>query len=324
VEFGAGLSVFSIPMKVFFVDLLLSGDNAVLIAMACRSLAPDTRRTAVMYGTCAAIVLRFLLATTIGGLMLISGLKLIGAVTLLVIAIKLIVGKDRDGPGDDSTKDNANLWASVRLIIIADVIMSLDNVVAVAAVAEGSWTYMAFGLIVSVPLLIYGSMYVSGLLNKYPILITVGGAMLAWTAGDLAVGDPFIEDWVNSSAFALHIAAPIAAVIFVLVHSRTIVELRSNSPLVTYGLSVGPKTGWSIAHYVERHLNVEPGDPAPVAVPQAPPPHEIAMAPPELEPLPVEEEPGRSKVFIICCLIGGPLLYLALMAYWFWVKATSG
>ena len=230
-DYDSALSSLSVPFKVFIVDLLLSGDNAVMIALACRSLAPQMMRKAVLYGTMAAIALRFIMAAMIGGLLLIPGLKLVGAAMLLIIAIKLMAGEDALDDSEGGNAVGANLWSAVRIIIVADVVMSLDNVVAVAAVAQSSLGYLALGLLLSIPLLIYGSLFVSGLLNRYPILITAGGALLAWTAGDLAVSDPAISGWIETQSFALSFMTPFAAAVFAILHSGIIAEHRGMKPM---------------------------------------------------------------------------------------------
>jgi YjbE family integral membrane protein len=229
-QLDGSFNTFGIPLKVFYVDLLLSGDNALLIAMACRSLAPNVMRKTMLLGTCAAVALRFILALMVGVLLLIPCLKLIGAMGLLIIAIKLIVGDDHPDDVDGVKTATGELWTAMKIIIVADVVMSLDNIVALAAVAQGNWGYLALGLALSIPVVIYGSLFVSRILKQYPILITGGGALLAWIAGDLAVSDPMISNWVDTKAFAWHVAVPFSAAIFTLLHSRIIVEQRRAAP----------------------------------------------------------------------------------------------
>jgi len=307
-DYDTAFSGFGIPLKVFLVDLLLSGDNAVLIALACRSLPPEVMRKAVFYGTIAAIVLRFVMAALVGGLLLIPGLKLIGGIMLLVIAIQLMIGDDDAEVGENADTASDDLWTAVRIIIVADVIMSIDNVVAVAAVAQGSLGYLALGLLLSVPLLIYGSIYVSGILNRHPYLITAGGALLAWTAGDLAVGDPAVSGWIDSRAFALRVAVPLAAAVFSVLHSKIIAEQRRTAPAIGHDGGSTLISGLSIAQFFDRQFRVDQDTPAP--------PMPVVTAPKQQD----EERPetsGGNKTLVIVFLIGAPLLYLALMAYWF-------
>jgi YjbE family integral membrane protein len=314
-EFDSTFSAIGIPLKVFLVDLLLSGDNAVLIALACRSLPAQVMRRAVLYGTGAAIALRFILATMVGVLLMVPWLKLIGAVALLAIAIKLIVGEDEAEGGETEASDE--LWAAIKTIIVADVVMSLDNVIGIAAVAQGSWGYIALGLLISVPLLVYGSMFVGRLMEQHPALITAGGALLAWIAGDLAVGDPVISGWVDNQAFALRVAVPIAAVIFALVHSRIIAEQRRTIPAPRRP-SAKAGGGFSIIRFLADEFRPAP---SPEKAPRAPTP----AAPPK--PVQNSGEQGKSsgsRILVIFFLIAAPLLFLGLMAFWVWSSTLSG
>ncbi len=328
-EFDGQVTAIGIPLKIFLVDLLLSGDNAVLIAMACRSLPPEVMRRAVLYGTLAAIVLRFLLATVVSALLLVPLLKLAGGAALLIIAIKLILGDEETGGDGEAVA--GELWAAVRIIVIADVVMSLDNVVAIAAVAQNHFGYLALGLVLSVPLLIYGSLFVSQLLKRYPILITGGGALLAWIAGDLAVSDPVVSGWVDSQAFALHLSVPFAATVFALLHSRNLAERRSNAPRHppsapkdVFGLSITRLIGGlappAPPEPVEPAKPVK-AKPAKAKAAAAPPPPLIHEAPVEPAPEPAPSVPVSPMVVFF--LIAGPLVFLALFAFWVWSSTMS-
>ena len=337
-EFDGSLSLLSTPLKVFFIDLLLSGDNAVLIALACRSLAPDIMRRAVLYGTGAAIVLRCILAIMVGSLLLVPWLKLVGAVALVVIAIQLIVGDDDEPQDEDGGGDG--LWAAIRTIVIADVVMSLDNVVAVAAVAQGSVGYLVLGLALSIPLLVYGSLLVGRMLESNPILITAGGALLGWIAGDLAVSDPAISGWIDSRAFALRVAVPVVTTVFVVVHSRILAEQRKNgikypwpSPLAVVGHTIA---NFIIGQFVAPQDSKPEGpiavNPAPISVPKIPVPAVSRPEPVNQEPVNQElagpeqtgpEQTGGSKFMVIIFLIITPLLFMALVAYSVWSSTLS-
>lgn len=215
-------------LKVFFVDLLLSGDNAVVIALACRALPPKQMRFAVLFGTATAILLRVYLTTVVAYLLAIPCLKLVGAFALLMIAVKLTITEDDAKPGlvhggaTRFAEQELELWAAVVLIVLADLVMSLDNVVALAAASKGSVAFLVLGLALSIPLLMYGSLFVAALLKRYPGLITCGGAILGWIGGDIGVSDPLIADWVNTQAPALAVAMPFLGAIFVLAESRII------------------------------------------------------------------------------------------------------
>ncbi|MFI4889265.1 MAG: TerC family protein [Steroidobacterales bacterium] len=208
-------------LQVFVVNLLLSGDNAVVIALACRSLPPELTRRAMLIGIEGAIAMRILLTAVAGVLMRIPLLKLAGGVALVVIALKLTVERqDEARPAQRSPGIATGLWSAVGTIFVADLVMSVDNVVALAAVAQGSIVILSIGLLMSVPLLLYGSLFVNALLKRYPLLKRGGGALLGWLAGDIAISDPMIADWVNQQSPALTVVIPILVVLFVLIESR--------------------------------------------------------------------------------------------------------
>ena len=227
-------------LEVLFVNLLLSGDNAVVIALACRSLPPQLTRRAMWIGIDGAIALRILLATVATFLLSIPLLKLVGGVALTVIAIKLTVERHAGTESGKSPRKNSpGLWSAVGTIIVADLVMSVDNVVALAAVAQGSIFILSMGLLMSVPLLLFGSLLISALLRRYPLLKRAGGAMLGWLAGEIAISDPMIMDWVNQQAPALTVVVPILVVVFVLIESRIMEEAQA----AAYALRprLGPK-----------------------------------------------------------------------------------
>ena len=208
-------------LEVFIVNLLLSGDNAVVIALACRSLPPDLTRRAMLIGIEAAIVMRVLLTAVASLLMRIPLLQLAGGVALTVIAIRLTIERQEGTRADgDPPPMAANLWSAVGTIFVADLVMSVDNVVALAAVAQGSLLVLSIGLLMCVPFLLYGSLFVTALLRRYPLLKRGGGAMLGWLAGDIAISDPMVAGWVNQQSPALTVVVPILVVVYVLCQSR--------------------------------------------------------------------------------------------------------
>jgi len=229
-EFDSGMHSLGLTLQVFFLDLLLSGDNAIVIALACRKLPPQQMRQAIMMGTGVAIGLRILFTTMVTFLLAIPFLKLLGMLALIWIAIKLLVEEDNDpelAHLDESDQDGSlsvptSLWATIGVIVVADVTMSLDNVVALAAIAQNSVFYLVLGLLLSVPLLMYGSLFVTRLLKRYPILIPAGAALLGWIAGDIGMSDPLIADWINAQLPGLTLAMPLACAIFVLLESSII------------------------------------------------------------------------------------------------------
>ena len=326
-EFDSGLTALNTPIKVMIVDLLLSGDNAVLIALACRSLPPALMQRAIFFGTVAAIVLRFVLTAVLSSVLLVPYLKLAGAAALLVIAIQLIMGEDSGGDSDDPAVASDNLWTAIKLIVIADVVMSFDNVVGLAAVAGNSFFYLAMGLLLSVPLLIYGSTVVGRLLERYPQLIVAGGALLAWVAGDLAVSDPVIADWVDNQAFALHLAVPLAAAIFAVRHSKLLLEQRQLEGTGGGG-GVG-ETLRAVKRFLDEQIDVVNAAPATPAAPAAGPvpPVPAALPPkdvlPQLPPQPPQPPRKKdSRLVILLSVVGFPLLFLCVLAIIFW-KATG-
>ncbi len=219
---------FNLTLQVFFLDLLLSGDNAMMIALACRSLPPELTKRAMLMGISAAILLRILLTSVASFLLYIPILKLLGGIALTVIALQLIIEEDEEAElGLSPSK--TDLWSVVVTIIVADLVMSVDNVVALAAVTQGNFLFLCLGLLLSVPLLMFGSLFVSSLLTQYPLLIRGGGAMLGWLAGDIAIGDPLIADWVNQQAPALTVVVPILVMVFVLLESRIMEEMQASA-----------------------------------------------------------------------------------------------
>ncbi|MEP9348876.1 TerC family protein [Xanthobacter sp. KR7-225] len=173
-------------LQIIWIDLLLSGDNAVVIALACRSLPEKQRKWGILLGAGAAVGLRILFALAVSYLLGIPFLKVVGGLLLLWIAVKLIT--DNEGEAHDVAASDS-LWKAVRTIAIADAVMSLDNVVAIAAASRGHPELFIFGLLLTIPLIIFGSQLVLALLTRFPLLIWAGAALLGWIAGEMLVGD---------------------------------------------------------------------------------------------------------------------------------------
>jgi YjbE family integral membrane protein len=216
-----------VTLEVFFLDLLLSGDNAMVIALACRLSSPEQARRAMWLGIGGAIALRVLLTTFAGFLLTIPVLKLIGGIALTLIAIKLTIEEVDSDRGE--REKSPGFYSTVGTIVVADLVMSIDNVVALAAVAQGSIIVLTIGLLMSVPLLMFGSLFVTTLLQRYPLLIRGGGAMLGWIAGDIAISDPMVSGWVAQQAPALTVVVPILTVAFVLIESRIIEDAQASA-----------------------------------------------------------------------------------------------
>lgn len=196
------------------IDILLSGDNALVIALACRSLPPKQRRIGIFFGAGAAVGLRILFAIFIVYLLTVPYLKLLGGALLFWIAYKLVVPNDEHG---DAEKIDAGgtLWQAVRTVVIADAVMSLDNVVAIAAAAKGQIELLVFGLALSIPLIVYGSTLILKLLDRYPLVITAGGGLLGYIAGDVMLSDPTLTALVTRTPSLHHIAGWVGAAVIV-------------------------------------------------------------------------------------------------------------
>jgi len=226
VEYGSALGILGPVLQICLIDLLLSGDNAVVIALACRGLPPRLWRRAVMFGTVAAIVLRIALTALATLLLDVPYVKLVGAALLLWIAVKLVADDSASHALPDEAQQQHDMWKAVSTIVVADTVMSLDNVVAVAAASHGSILLLAFGLLLSIPILIFGSVMVTRLLDRFPIAILAGGAMLGWVAGSTAVSDPAIQSWVHRQCLGLALAAPVAGALYTLIHGLAARALR--------------------------------------------------------------------------------------------------
>jgi YjbE family integral membrane protein len=194
-------------LEIIWINILLSGDNALVIALACRSLPTRQRRWGIILGTLPAVVLRIVFTIFIAYLLGIEYLKLIGGILLLWIAVKLILPEEQGEHGSEQGSA-ATLWAAVRTIVIADAVMSLDNVIAIAAAAKGSFVLLVLGLIISMPLVIFGSALILKILNRLPILIWAGGALLGYIAGEVIVTEPAIAPWIEDLEW-LHYVGPI-------------------------------------------------------------------------------------------------------------------
>lgn len=199
-------------LTIIWVNIILSGDNAVVIALAARSLPANQQKQAIFWGAGAAVVLRIILTIVAVELLKLPYLKLLGGALLLWIAVKLLVPED---DGEDGIQSSSNLWSAIKTILIADLVMSLDNVIAVAAAAKGSIVLLVLGLLISIPLVIFGATMLMKLMERYPIIITLGAAILGWTAGEMAVTDPVVAQWVNDHAHYLHWVAPAAGAVLV-------------------------------------------------------------------------------------------------------------
>ncbi len=176
-------------LQIIWINILLSGDNAVVIALACRGLPPEMRKWGVIFGAGVAVAMRIGFTIVVATLMGLPYLKIIGGLLLFWIAIQLL--HDNDDEADIAATHS--IWSAVRTIAIADLVMSLDNVVAIAAAAKGSWTLIIIGLAMSVPLIVFGATLIITILERYPVLVWAGAALLGWVAGNLIAEDPLVH-----------------------------------------------------------------------------------------------------------------------------------
>ena len=197
--------------QIIMIDILLGGDNAVVIALACRKLPAKQRAQGILWGTAGAILLRVVLIFFALQLLAIPYLKIVGAVLLVWIGVKLLLPEEGDGHGEIAASDK--LWAAVKTVIVADLVMSVDNVIAIAGAAESAggdhtMPLVIFGLLVSIPIIVWGSQLVIKLMDRFPMVITVGGMLLGWIAGTMAVTDPAVIGYMPMEAASAKDATP--------------------------------------------------------------------------------------------------------------------
>lgn len=199
-------------IKIVWINIILSGDNAVVIALAARSLPAEQQKKAVLFGSGAAVVLRIALTVVAAKLMQISFLQIVGGLLLLWIGVQLLTEGDDEDHADGA---KGGLMAAVRTILIADLVMSLDNVIAVAAAAQGSMVLLILGLAISIPLVIFGSTLMIKMMERFPVIVTFGAALIGWVAGETIVSDTALKGALESYSW-LHWGAAIAGALFVL------------------------------------------------------------------------------------------------------------
>jgi YjbE family integral membrane protein len=196
---------FILLLQIIGVNIVLSGDNAIVIALAARGLPPAQQKQAVAWGSGAAVLMRILLTIVAVELLRLPYLKILGALLLVWIAVKLLIPESGDeGDGEASS----GLAGAIRTILIADLAMSLDNVIAVAAVAKGNVTLLILGLAISIPMVVFASRLLLGLMERFPLIVTAGAALLGWVAGEMLIGDPVVHPWVEAGGRTLHLIVP--------------------------------------------------------------------------------------------------------------------
>jgi YjbE family integral membrane protein len=192
-------------LQIIAIDVLLGGDNAVVIALACRKLPEKQRKKGIFWGVVGAIVLRILLIFFALQLLSLPYLKIVGALLLLWIGVKLLQPEEGDGHG--SIEESTNLLGAIRTVIVADVVMSMDNVIAVAGAAKGELLLVVFGILFSVPIIVWGSRIVLKLMDRFPVVITLGGALLGWIAGGMLISDKALQPYLPVVSSMLHYAS---------------------------------------------------------------------------------------------------------------------
>lgn len=203
-------------LKIVWINIILSGDNAVVIALAARSLPPAQQKKAVMFGSGAAVVLRIILTVVAAKLLELSFLQIVGGCLLLWIGLQLLTGEEDD---EGESKGHGSMMVAIRTILIADLVMSLDNVIAVAATAQGNMVLLILGLAISIPLVIFGSTLMIKLMERFPVIITLGAALIGWVGGETIVHDTMLRDVVAGNGWLVH-AAAVAGALFVLFVGR--------------------------------------------------------------------------------------------------------
>lgn len=199
-------------LKIIWINILLSGDNAVVIALAARGLPPEQQKKAIFYGSGAAVFLRIGLTIVAAWLLELQGLQIIGGLLLLWIGAQLLADEEE---GDDEGHEQSNLMTAVRTILIADLVMSLDNVIGVAAAAKGDQLLLIIGLAISIPLVIFGSSMMIKLMERFPVIITLGAALIGWVGGETVASDVLLRDFVSENHW-FHMTAAAAGAAIVL------------------------------------------------------------------------------------------------------------
>ncbi|MDR3461890.1 MAG: YjbE family putative metal transport protein [Beijerinckiaceae bacterium] len=217
------------PAAVFMIDAMLAGDNALVIGLVCRALPPPSRRLVLLFGAVGAVLMRVVLAGIAGSVLALPGLKLAGGLFLAVLALNLARPAKDSGLVAAPIDPRGDIVAGIMMVMLFDVLMSLDNVLALAAVAGDNLLYLGLGLALSVSIVMFGSAYVSEALGRFPKLARLGAALLGWVAGQMVVSDAWIAGWVNSQAPALPLAIPVlaAAYIYVLAEAEATPETQA-------------------------------------------------------------------------------------------------
>jgi YjbE family integral membrane protein len=245
--------------QIIGVNIVLSGDNAVVIALASRGLPAHQQKRAILWGSGAAVVMRIVLTVVAVELLRLPYLKLIGAALLLWIAVQLLVPEE-EGHGGGTGR--TTMAAAIKTILLADLVMSLDNVIAVAAAAKGNNLLLIIGLAISIPLVVFASSLLLTLMERFPVIITLGAALLGWVAGDMAVTDPIDKPWVDAQAAFLHWGAPLVCAIAVVASGKWLAARKAAKRAVPAPMAPVP----ALVHLRRVLLAVDGSESASLAV----------------------------------------------------------
>ena len=212
-------------LQIIAIDIVLGGDNAIIIALACRNLPKHQRLAGILWGAAGAIILRVILVFFATSLMEIPGLRLIGGILLIWIGVKLLT-EVKTHDLDGKINQSSNLITAIRTIIIADLIMSLDNALAITAAAKGDIGLVVFGLLLSVPIIIWGSALILRLMERFPVIITAGAGLLGWLGGDLMISDKLLFEFIAMSPSATPTMATAIGAIFVIAIGRFLAKAK--------------------------------------------------------------------------------------------------
>jgi YjbE family integral membrane protein len=217
--------------QIIWINIILSGDNAVVIALAARSLPPKQQKMAILWGSGAAVVLRIILTFLAAYLLKLPYLQIIGGLLLLWIGFQLLSGEE-EGEGEGAKDGHGNMMAAVRTILIADLVMSLDNVIAVALAAKGDFTLLVLGLAISIPLVVFGSTIMIKLMERFPVIITLGAALIGWVAGDAISHDVALKHVFEGNTI-LTFALKAGCAVFVVVVGKWLAARAASKPHAT-------------------------------------------------------------------------------------------
>ena len=210
-------------LEIAVINVVLSGDNAVVIALACRSLPPHEQRKAFIVGTAGIVVLMTLLTSCAALLMTLPYIQIVGCLLLLWIGIKLLTPGDEGG----AVRESGNFRGAVKTIIVADIVMSLDNVLGMAGAAQGHLGMLFLGLLITMPLILFGSAMLVKLMERFPSFVVIGAGLLGYVAGDMAVGDPAVRTYVDAHMHFLELLAPIVGALLVIVAGKLLARQKA-------------------------------------------------------------------------------------------------